>query len=122
MDLKGHELPNSPKITANLGVQYEYNVGDAWTVTPRADFYYQGKSFSRIFNSEHDRLKAYSLVNLSLVVERPDSNLTVQAYVKNVFDKDYIQDQYLTDASSGLFTNILIGDPRTSGLAVTKRF
>lgn len=122
VDLKGHELPNSPKITTNLGVQYEYNVGDAWTVTPRADFYYQGKSFSRIFNSEHDRLKAYSLVNLSLVVERPDSNLTVQAYVKNLFDKDYIQDQYLTDASSGLYTNIFIGDPRTYGLAVTKRF
>ncbi len=122
VNLKGHELPNSPKITANIGVQYEYHVGDAWTVTPRADFYYQDKSFSRIFNSEHDRLKAYSLVNLSLVVERPDSNLTVQAYVKNLFDKDYIQDQYLTDASSGLFTNIFIGDPRTYGLAVTKRF
>ena len=75
-----------------------------------------------MFNTEHDRIKAYDVTNLSLIVENRDWNLTLQAYVKNVFDKTYIQDQYLTDASSGLYTNIQIGDPRTYGLSVTKRF
>jgi outer membrane receptor protein involved in Fe transport len=122
INLKGKELPNSPEFTVNIGAQYTYHINDAWRVTPRADFYYQDSSYSRIFNSVHDQLKAYEIVNLSLVVEQPDWGLSVQAYVKNLFDKTYIQDSYLTDASSGLFTNIFIGDPRTYGVAVTKKF
>ncbi len=122
INLKGKQLPNSPELTFNLGAQYQYHLGDAWKLTPRADFYFQDKSYSRIFNTAHDQIKAYEIVNLSLVAEQPEWGLTIQAYVKNVFDKTYIQDMYLTDASSGLFTNIFIGDPRTYGVAVTKRF
>lgn len=122
INLKGRQLPNSPEFTFNLGAQYAYNIGDAWRITPRADFYFQDQSYSRIFNTAHDVIKGYELVNLSLVVEQPEWGLSIQAYVKNLFDKNYIQDQYLTDASSGLFTNIFIGDPRTYGLALTKKF
>ena len=121
-NLKGNELPNSPKITANLGVQYEMSLDGGWTATPHADFYFQDKSYARIFNSAHDQTKAYKLANVALMIEKRDWDLRIQAYVKNVFDKKYIQDQYLTDASSGLFTNIFIGDPRTYGLSVTKKF
>ena len=80
------------------------------------------RSYARIFNTAHDEMRSYELVNFALMVEKRDWDLKIQAYVKNVFDKTYIQDQYLTDASSGLYTNIFIGDPRTYGLSVTKRF
>ena len=122
VNLKGKELPNSPHLTASLGVQYEMALDGGWTVTPHADFYFQDKSYARIFNTAHDETKAYELANFALLVEKRDWDLKIQAYVKNVFDKKYIQDQYLTDASSGLFTNIFIGDPRTYGLSVTKKF
>ncbi len=122
VNLKGKQLPNSPELTFNLGVQYRMDVADGWSVTPRADFYMQDKSYTRIFNTVHDQLKSYQIVNLSLVVEKPDWDLSVQAYIKNATDEKYIQDSYLTDASSGLFTNIFIGDPRTYGLSVTKKF
>jgi len=122
VNLKGHQLPNSPEFTVNVGAQYTYHINDAWRITPRADFYFQDSSYSRIFNTAHDQIKAYEIANLSLVIEQPEWGLNIQAYVKNVFDKTYIQDAYLTDASSGLFTNIFVGDPRTYGLAVTKKF
>jgi len=122
VNLKGHELPNSPKFTASLGVQYEMALDGGWTAIPHADFYFQDKSYARIFNTAHDETRAYEVANLALIVEKRDWDLKIQAYVKNVFDKTYIQDQYLTDASSGLFTNIFIGDPRTYGLSVTKKF
>eukprot|EP01037_Dinobryon_pediforme_P017184 gene17184-17377_t len=120
--LKGNELPNSPHFTINLGVQYEMALDGGWTATPHADFYFQDKSYARIFNTAHDEMRSYELVNMALIVEKRDWDLKIQAYVKNVFDKTYIQDQYLTDASSGLYTNIFIGDPRTYGLSVTKKF
>ena len=46
----------------------------------------------------------------------------MQAYVKNLFDKTYIQDSYVTDASSGLYSNVFVNEPRTYGVAVTKKF
>ena len=122
VNLNGHKLPNSPEFTASLGVQYEYRIDDAWSLTPRYDIYYQGKSYSRIFNSDHDMMKAYNVSNLSVLLRNRDLDLNVQFYVKNLFDKRYIQDSYLTDASSGLFTNLFVGDPRTYGVSLTKRF
>lgn len=122
VNLNGKELPNSPNITANIGAQYTWNLSNGWRIIPRADAYYQGESYARVFNTDHDLIRAYDVENISVQFEQPDWKLSIQAYVKNVFDKNYIQDQYLTDASSGLYTNIFIGDPRTYGLAVTKKF
>lgn len=93
-----------------------------WTATPRVDFYYQAASFARIFNAANDRLDSYSNTNLSVIFEQHDWGLNVQLYVKNVFDKTVVTDQYLTDDTSGLFTNIFLTDPRTYGVSVTKTF
>jgi outer membrane receptor protein involved in Fe transport len=121
-NLKGRKLPNSPDLTASLGVEYEFRIDDSWRLTPRYDIYYQDKSYSRVFNSSHDQLKAYDISNLSVLLANRDWDFNMQFYVKNLFDKRYIQDTYLTDASSGLFTNLFVGDPRTYGVAITKRF
>lgn len=122
VDLVGNDLPNSPKTTVSVGAQYTFEFGDSWSLTPRADYYYQGKQFSRIYNSAHDRLESYDIINLSLVLENTDLGLTVQGYVKNLADDDSIQATYLTDDSSGLYTNIQITDPRVYGIAITKTF
>lgn len=121
-NLHGRKLPNSPELTASLGVEYEFRIDDSWRLTPRYDIYYQDKSYSRVFNSVHDQLKAYDVSNLSVLLVNRDWDFNMQFYVKNLFDKRYVQDTYLTDASSGLFTNLFVGDPRTYGVAVTKRF
>jgi outer membrane receptor protein involved in Fe transport len=105
----------------SLGAQYRWTSGP-WTVTPRADFYYQAASYARIFNAPNDVLKAYTNTNLSLTIDREDWGLNVQFYVKNLFDKTVITDKYITDDSSGLFTNIFLNDPRTYGVSLTKRF
>ena len=96
-------------------------MGD-WAVTPRADYYWQDDQFSRIYNSAHDHMDAYSIVNLSLVVENQTAGWLLQAYVKNLGDDDSVQASYVTDDSSGLFTNIQITDPRLYGVSITKSF
>ncbi|MFZ4606767.1 MAG: TonB-dependent receptor [Caulobacter sp.] len=119
--LKGKELPYAPKFTVSLGAQYTWVMGD-WAVTPRADYYWQDDQFSRIYNSAHDHMDAYSIVNLSLVVENQTAGWLLQAYVKNLGDDDSVQASYVTDDSSGLFTNIQITDPRLYGVSITKSF
>jgi outer membrane receptor protein involved in Fe transport len=121
VDLKGKELPYAPKFTVSFGAQYTWVMGD-WAVTPRADYYWQDQQYSRIYNSAHDQLDAYSIVNLSLVVENQSAGWLLQAYVKNLGDDSSVQASYVTDDSSGLFTNIQITDPRLYGVSITKSF
>jgi outer membrane receptor protein involved in Fe transport len=75
-----------------------------------------------VFNTDHDLIKAWDITNLTLIAEDRAIGLKLQAYVRNLFNKVYVQDQYLTDASSGLYTNTFLGDPRTYGVSVTKKF
>jgi hypothetical protein len=42
--------------------------------------------------------------------------------VKNLTDETVVTDQYQTDDTSGLFTNIFMTEPRTIGMSVTKVF
>ena len=46
----------------------------------------------------------------------------VAGYVKNATNEKSVTDFYLTDDSSGLFRNVFFIEPRTYGVAVTKRF
>ena len=70
----------------------------------------------------NDRLDSYTNLNLSLILDNPKSGWNVQAYIKNVGDQTVVTDQYQTDDTSGLFTNIFLTEPRTYGISVTKQF
>lgn len=119
--LGGNELPNAPRWTLSLGAQYTIPM-NAWEATIRADYYRQGKSWSRVYNTEIDRLRSWDNLNLSLYVSRPDDGLEFQLYVKNVFNKDSITDTFLNSDDSGLTANVFTVDPRIMGFSVKKSF
>jgi outer membrane receptor protein involved in Fe transport len=120
--IAGNKLPNSPQWTASVGAQYHWDLSGDWGLTPRADFYYQAKSYARIFNAVNDRLDSYTNLNLTLVLDNPKSGWNLQAYIKNVTNELVVTDQYQTDDTSGLFTNIFLTEPRTYGISITKQF
>ncbi|EJL37199.1 outer membrane cobalamin receptor protein [Caulobacter sp. AP07] len=120
-DLSGNELPNAPNWTANIGAQYTFFRGP-WSLTFRGDYYYQGSSYARVYNTEYDRLKAWDNANLSVTLERPDQGLVFQAYVKNLFDKTPITDTFTNSDDTGLTANVFTLDPRLVAFSVSKRF
>ncbi|WP_242113270.1 TonB-dependent receptor domain-containing protein, partial [Luteimonas aquatica] len=117
----GHELPNAPKITASLSPQYTFALGES-DLTLRADLYYQGKSWARIYQDRIDRLHDWGNVNLSLTWYRPKTDMTVQLYVKNLLDGEAITGTFLNSDDTGLTTNVFIQDPRIVGLSIRKGF
>ena len=119
--LRGRQLPNSPEFTVSVGGQYVWR-SEHWKVTLRGDYYWQDSSYARIFNDTSDLLKSWDNTNATLNFDRADWGVTVQFYVKNIFNKQPLTDAYLTDASSGLFNNVFTLDPRTFGVAITKKF
>ncbi len=120
-DLSGNELPNAPNWTANIGAQYTFHKDD-WALTLRGDYYYQGSSYARVYNTEYDRLKSWDNVNISVTLEKPSDGLVFQAYVKNLFDKTPITDSFTNSDDTGLTANVFTLDPRLIAVSVSKRF
>ncbi|MFC3069564.1 TonB-dependent receptor [Phenylobacterium soli] len=122
VQLKGKELPNSPHFTVSLGAQYTWDFGPNWAATLRGDYYWQDKSYARIYNSAADRLDSWQNVNATFTMANADKGWEFGAYVKNATDEHAIQDFYLTDDSSGLFRNAFYTEPRTYGVFVQKKW
>lgn len=121
-DLSGNELPNAPRMTFNIGGEYDWRVGGDWKVTVRGDYYWQGESWHRVYNLEpYDRLRSWDYVNLGIWAERADG-LRIEAYVKNVFDSTPITGAFLNSDDQGLTTNIFTLDPRLIGVSISQRF
>jgi len=121
-DLSGNELPNSPRWTVNLGAEYTIPFDGDWSATIRGDGYWQAKSWARVYNlSPYDRLRDWTNFNISLRVDGPD-DLSIEAYVKNVFNSTPITDAFLNSDDSGLTTNVFTLDPRIIGFSIAKKF
>ncbi|MBU6372971.1 MAG: TonB-dependent receptor [Alphaproteobacteria bacterium] len=120
--LKGKELPNSPQMTVSLAAQYTQPVTDEWKLVFRGDYYWQDASWSRIYNTSSDIIPSWENANFSVSLDNEAHQLSIKAFVKNAFNKDAITDKYLTDDSSGLFTNVFLIEPRTYGVTVSKKF
>lgn len=117
----GNSLPNAPHITLSISPQYTFFTehGD---ITLRADLYYQGQSWARIYQDKIDRLHDWGNVNVSITWQKLESDFTVQLYVKNLLNSDAITGTFLNSDDSNLTANVFTQDPRIIGLSVRKGF
>ncbi|HEY5238143.1 MAG TPA: TonB-dependent receptor [Rhizomicrobium sp.] len=121
-NLGGNQLPNAPPFTLSLGAQYSMPLSADWAGTARADGYWQGNSFARVFNDKpYDQLHGYTNLNLSLIFTNQDG-WQAMVYVKNVFDTTAITGAFLNSDDTGLSTNVFTTDPRLFGLRITKNW
>jgi outer membrane receptor protein involved in Fe transport len=121
-DLGGRELPAAPRYTVSLGAQQTLPLPGGWDITGRVDWYWQDQSYARVYNTEYDRLKAWSNTALSLWVSQPAMGIRIEAYVKNVFDETPITGTFLGSDDTALPTNVFTLDPRLIGVSFTKQF
>lgn len=122
VDVSGNSLPLAPEITFSIGAEYVFDVNDSWDMSVRGDFYHRGEVFTRIYNLEADRLDSFQNANAAIQLTNQDLDLEVELFVKNLLEDDQLTNQYLTDASSGLFTNVFVLEPRQFGVRVAKRW
>lgn len=121
-DLSGNELLNSPNFKVSVGAQYEIIMANGWSITPRADLNFTGDFWATNFNTSVDKVPSYEIVNAQVTVRSPDERFYVRGFITNAFDTTAQTGRYVTDQSSGMFTNIFLTDPRRYGAAVGFRF
>ena len=123
VNIKGNQLPQAPNYKFSAGVQYTARLGDGdMTLVPRVDLAYTGESYGSIFNGNVNRIKGYAQVNAQLQLNGPDDKWYVKGFIQNVFDANSVTGLYITDQSSGNYTNIFTLEPRRYGIAAGVRF
>ena len=123
-NLDGNALPGTPETTFNFGAEYTWEgvFNEAWDVRLRGDYYYQADAFSRVWNTPRDVLESWDNINLSLELMNTEDDWSVEIFGKNITDEEVITGAYLTDDSSGLFTNVFLTEPSTYGVTISKRW
>jgi hypothetical protein len=69
-----------------------------------------------------DRIDGYSIINAQIQLNGQNERWFVRAFVQNLANNDAITGQYVTDQSSGLFTNVFTLEPRRFGVAAGVKF
>ncbi len=122
VNIRGNRLPQAPNVKASIGIQYEADLGNDMTLTPRFDLTYTGDSSGNIFNGRINEIAGYAQANAQIQLNGPDRRWFARAFIQNIFDSASVTGLYVTDQSSGLFTNIFTLDPRRYGVAVGFNF
>lgn len=121
VNIRGNELPNAPKIKFATGVQYAAPIG-ALTLTPRFDLTFTGAANGTIFNGVVDRIPAFTQMNAQLQLDGPDKKWFIRGFIQNITNGNDVTGLYVTDQSSGNFTNVFTLEPRRYGIAAGFNF
>ena len=118
----GDYPPYTPEWKWSIGVQYEVEMGNAGSITPRIDAAYQSDTYVRSSNSASGLLPGYTLANARLTWRNADEDLEIAAEVTNLFGKYYYLTGFdLTFAGAG-FSTAQPGRPREWAVTVKKSF
>jgi iron complex outermembrane recepter protein len=122
VNIKGNKLPQAPNYKFSAGVQYTAHLDNGMSIVPRADLTYTGETYGNIFNGNINRLQGYSQINAQIQLNGADDKWFVRGFIQNVTDNNATTGLYVTDQSSGLFTNIFTLEPRRYGISAGIKF
>jgi outer membrane receptor protein involved in Fe transport len=120
-NIKGNKLPGAPDFKFSAGVQYAAPIG-AMTLTPRFDVVMTGETTGNIFNGPVNAIDSFWQANAQIQLDGPDKRWFIRGFVQNILNDDAITGLYVTDQSSGNFTNIFTLEPRRYGIAAGFKF
>lgn len=119
--LSGNQLPDAPKVTANVSADYRILVGKGSAITVRGDYSYSGKKYFDSTQSELISGAGYGLFNARIGFESADGRWQAGLWGRNLLNKDYLVDG--TDLSGTFgFVARYYGDRRSMGADLAFHF
>ena len=111
-------VQNTPDITAQAGISYEFELPNSATLTPEVQTLFSG-SYLLSRAMPNYLQKSYTKTEVRLTYRSPDKRLSLQAFVENLENKATIG--RVTVASGGGFSGTFAA-PRTWGLKLGYRY
>lgn len=122
VSVKGDELPNAPPFTVSAGIEYTLALPGELSLVSRLDYYRRSESYARVFNRSIDRIGAWDTINAQVQLNGQDERWYLRLFVKNLLDGDAITGLSVSDATSGLATNVFMMEPRQFGIVAGVKF
>jgi len=118
----GDYAPFTPKWKWSIGAQYEIELGDSGSLTPRLDASYQSKIYTVSANRSSNRIDAYAVANARLTWRNAAKDLDISLEVSNLFDKYYLLTIYDQTVGGQGYASGQPGRPREWAMSVKKKF
>lgn len=115
------EAPFHNAITASGGIQYEADLGDAGTLTPRFDVAYQSEFFYQAVNNDLSLIDERAIANARLTYASADRSWEITAAVTNLFDKFYYVAALENVVNFGQAAGV-VGRPREWSVGIKRSF
>jgi iron complex outermembrane receptor protein len=113
--------PYTPKWKGSIGLQYEFELGAAGSLTPRVDASYQDDMYGTAINSPRTLIKAYTLTNARLTWRNAADDLETSLEVTNLLDRYYYLTAFEVSVAAGV-ANAQPARPREWALTLKKKF
>ena len=122
-DLKGQQLPFSPKNKLAINVNYTLPLGVYGDLIGSASYLWRDEQYSSFFNREYNRAPSRDQVDLRVTYKEPKNRFELVVYARNVFDNTDFESLSGTRTSTGaIYSNYSLTDPRTVGGELRVRF
>ena len=113
-DYSDNDLPNTPKLSANLSINHRSDLGNNLTLLAQIDNIYMGEHY---FAAAHTmKQPAYHLLNAKIGIEA--QSWYTHLWVKNALDEYYSKVEF----NFGFGVSTEAGNPRTIGITVGTSF
>jgi iron complex outermembrane recepter protein len=122
VNIKGNKLPQAPNFKFSVGAQYTAEFDNGMSLVPRVDLTYTGDSYGNIFNGRVNKVQGYSQINAQIQLNGNDDRWFARLFLQNLTNNNATTGLYVTDQSSGLFTNIFTLEPRRYGISAGFKF
>ncbi len=122
VNVRGNQLPQAPTYKFSAGAQYVIDMHNGMSVTPRMDLAFTGNSYGSIQNTPVNRIPSYYIINGQVQIDGANGRWYGRIFVQNMLNNNATTGLYVTDQSSGLFTNIFTLEPRRFGVAAGFKF
>jgi iron complex outermembrane receptor protein len=114
-------LIETPKWTANVGIQYGFPIGSIGTLTFRGDYFYRDRVYHDVQNSALTSQGGYGLINAKVSLLTLNDKAEVAAFGTNLTNKHY--NTFGIDAMSSLgFASVQYARPREWGIKAKYTF
>jgi iron complex outermembrane receptor protein len=115
-DYSGNTLPYSPKHSFGGAFDYGRPITGSWSFIIRGEYVYRSERYSDAANTPEFKGDSYSLVNGRIGLIGTNNGLGINAWVRNLFDKDYAIQIGPGGAFSPGAVYMSVGNERTYGL------
>ncbi len=122
VNVQGNALPNAPEFSVYAAITYSWYMDSGMRLDVSTSYYWQDEFYTRIYNTEDDKLDSWDVWNASTVLNSADDTWYGELWVRNINDDDHWTGQYLQDQAVGLYRTLQLLEPRTYGVTFGYRF